>query len=169
MRLQITLASLAFAAVPALLPAQAQEADIYAGVGYSHLDADDATLGGITGRLGVGFGPYFGIEGEATFGVNDDEIGGIDVELENQFGIYGVGRLPVSPQFELFGRIGYASAEVEASAGGFSASGDGDGLAYGAGGTFFLTDVDGIRGEYTRFDFDDGEADVWAASYIRRF
>lgn len=154
----------------------AQATGVYAGGGYSHFDGEDASVGGITGRLGVGFGDFLAIEGEASFGIVDDDVTlpgspptNVTVELDNAFGVYGVGRFPVNPQFDLFGRVGWARAEVSGRAGGLGASADEDGLAYGAGGDFWLTARDGLRGEVTRFDFDDGELDVWSASYIRRF
>jgi hypothetical protein len=155
-------------------PALAQTSNVYGGVGYTLFDGDDASVGGLTGRLGVGFGQYFGIEGEVSLGVVDDEIRvgttNVDVELDNAFGLYGVGRLRVSPQVDLFGRIGWAQAEVSGSAGGLSASADENGLAYGVGGNFWLTEKDGVRGEFTRFDFDDdAELDTWAISYVRKF
>jgi len=68
--------ALSVAAVPAV--SQAQEA--YGTIGYANVDADDANIGAIQGRLGYRFNPYVGVEGEAAFGVNGDTIGGVDVE-----------------------------------------------------------------------------------------
>ena len=47
--------------------------------------------------------------------------------------------------------------------------GDADGLAYGVGGEFHLTSKDSIRGDWTRHDYDEGEADAYNISYVRRF
>ncbi|MBI1338857.1 outer membrane beta-barrel protein [bacterium] len=157
-----------------LMGASAQTSGVYAGGGYSHFDGDNAVVGGLTGRLGVDFGRYWGLEGEVSFGINDDDVSiGTTtgtVELDNAFGVFGVGKLPVSDRFDLFGRVGWAQAEVKGSVAGLTASADDNGLAYGVGGNFWLTPVDGLRGEVTRFDFDDNsELDVWSASYIRRF
>lgn len=170
----------AFAAITAIVPAaaQAQEAGattIYGSVGYSHADVDDVKLGAITGRVGARFGQYFGVEGEAGFGVKDDEVnvGGVnvDVELKHTAAIYGVGFLPVAPNADLFARIGYGTSKIEASAGGASVSDDGDSWNYGVGGQYFLDDKNGVRADYTRYDFKDdgGEADVWSVSYVRKF
>ncbi len=71
--------------------ASAQALGIYGNLGYSHTTEDDAKLGGVTGRLGVDFGPYAAVEGEATFGVKDDTIAGANVSLDHQIGVYGVG------------------------------------------------------------------------------
>ena len=157
-RLLVT-TSLILAGAGAALPAAAQQADIYVNGAYTYLDSDSTELGGLTGRLGVNFGSYLGAEGEATVGIQDDG----NVELDNEFGIYGVGRLPVNPQFDLFARVGYSSIET-------SPGGDADGVAYGVGGNFYFTDKDGIRADYTRHDPDDAsEVDAWSVGYVRKF
>ncbi len=141
------------------MTAQAQEANIYVNGGYTQFDANNVDLGALTGRVGVGFGPHFGVEGEASFGVDDD--GGI--ELDNQLGLFGFGKLPVTDQFELFARLGYSQLET-------SPGGDEDGIAYGVGGQFFFTAVDGVRADFTRHDFDNGgEVDAYSLSYVRKF
>ena len=33
----------------------------------------------------------------------------------------------------------------------------------------FFAGNNGVRVDYTRFDFEDGEADVFGLSYVRRF
>jgi outer membrane immunogenic protein len=152
------------------MPALAQTSNVYVGGGYTHFEGDDAAVGGLTGRLGVGFGQHFAVEGEVSLGVVDDNIGAVNVELDNAFGLFGVAKAPISPQFDVFGRVGWAQAEVSGSLGGVSASADDNGLAYGVGANFWLTGKDGIRGDYTRYDFDgDGELDTFAISYVRKF
>ena len=58
------------------LPAAAQSFDTtgYATLGYSDVQAANITNGAVTGRAGVRFGRYFGVEGEFNFGVNDDRF-----------------------------------------------------------------------------------------------
>jgi len=159
MKLKIALAAAAALVVPAFMTANAQAANVYVGGGYTHFDGESAELGGLTGRLGVGFGQHFAVEGEASFGVKDD--GGL--ELDNEFGIFGLAKLPLSSQFDIFGRVGWSRIET-------SPTGDADGLAYGVGGQFNLTPKDGIRGDWTRHDYDeDGEVDAYSISYIRSF
>jgi outer membrane immunogenic protein len=159
MKLKIALAAAAALAIPALAPANAQLANVYLNAGYTNFDGDGgAELGGLTGRVGVGFGQHFAVEGEASLGVKDDS----GLELDSALGIFGLARLPVAPNFDLFGRVGVARIET-------SPGGDEDGLAYGLGGEFHLTDRDGIRGDFTRYDFDAGEVDTLAIAYVRRF
>ena len=83
-------------------------------------------------------------------------------ELDSELGAFVVGKLPISPSFDVFGRVGVARIET-------SPGGDEDGLAYGAGGTWNLTSQDGIRGDWTRHDYDAGEVDAYSLSYVRNF
>ena len=174
----LILAASSVAVLAVAAPAMAQDATtspIYGSLGYAHTELDDVNLGAIQGRLGARLHPYFGVEGELAFGVNDDSVNiapgvSADVELENQAAIYGVGFLPLSPNADLYARLGYGTSEVKASAGGASASADGQSWNYGVGGQYFFDGVNGVRADWTRYDFeDDGEADVWQVGYVRKF
>lgn len=156
----IALAALAAVfAAPSLMTASAQQADVYLNGGYTQFDGDNVELGGLTGRVGVGFGRYFAAEGEASIGIDDD--GGI--ELDNELGLFGVGKLPINDRFDLFARAGVSRVET-------SPGGDADGFAYGVGANMYFTDKDGIRVDLTRHDFDDsGELDAYSVAYVRRF
>jgi len=158
MKLKIALAAASMLVAPALMTAQAQEANVYVSGGYTQFDGQGANLGAVQGRVGVGFGKHFAVEGEAAVGVKDDS----GVELDNEIGIFGVAKLPLSPSFDIFGRVGVSRIET-------SPGGDEDGLAYGAGGQWNVTEKDGIRADWTRHDYDAGEADAYAVSYVRKF
>lgn len=159
MKLQIALAAASMLVAPAFMTAQAQSTGVYVSGGYTQFEGDGgANLGGITGRVGVNLTPNIAIEGEGSFGVKDDS----GTELDNEFGAFVVGKLPVSPSFDLFARVG--AARIETSPGGSE-----DGLAYGAGAQWNLTAQDGIRGDWTRHDYDAGDVDAWSLSYVRSF
>ena len=160
MKLKLALAAaVAALAAPAVMTASAQDAGVYVSGGYTQFDGDGGgDVGALTGRVGVGFGRYFAVEGEASFGISDDD----GLELDNQLGAFVVGKLPVASTFDIFGRVGVSRIET-------SPGGDADGLAYGAGGEFHLTSKDSIRGDWTRHDYDEGEADAYSISYVRRF
>lgn len=160
------------------VPAMAQNspfANSYGTIGYTQLDGSDGDLGAITGRLGTKLNPNFGLEGEVSFGVDDDEssFAGVDtkVELEYDAAAYGVAYLPFSDQFELFGRLGYGTTEIKASAPGVSLTEDGESWNYGAGAQYFFDGQNGVRGDWTRRDFTDdgGEVDTYSLNYVRRF
>ncbi len=160
MKLKLALAAATMLVAPAYLTANAQQSSgVYVSGGYTHFDGDGgAELGGVTGRVGVNLTPNFAIEGEGTFGVKEDS----GTELDSALGAYVVGKLPINPQFDLFGRVGVARIET-------SPGGDEDGLAYGAGAQWNLTSQDGIRGDWTRNDFDAGNVDAFSLSYVRSF
>jgi opacity protein-like surface antigen len=153
-------------------PAFAQESNFYGNVGYSHISTDDADLGAIALRGGVDFNQNFGAEIEGAFGINDEEfdIGGTtaNLELKHSIGAFAVGKMPVSPMVDLFGRVGYVNVELEASGAGTTVSDDDSALAFGVGGQFALDDKNGIRVGYTNYDFDES-ADVFDVAYVRQF
>jgi hypothetical protein len=158
MKLKIALAAASMLVAPAFMTANAQSG-VYVSGGYTHFDGDGgAELGGITGRVGVNLTPNFAIEGEGTFGVSDDS----GTELDSELGAFVVGKLPINPSFDVFGRVGVARIET-------SPGGDEDGLAYGAGAQWNLTSQDGIRGDWTRHDYDAGDVDAFSLSYVRSF
>ncbi len=148
-------------------------AETYANLGYTWFNADNVDVGGVTGRLGYKFTPHIGVEGEASFGVDDDKtmVGGVPVkvELNHQYGVYGVGFLPVSENLDLFGRVGYATIDAKGSAGPVSAGIDDDGVAFGGGAQYNFTPKFGVRAEYTRLEGQDEGANAWGLSGNLKF
>lgn len=172
----ILLATAAISLLAAPAMAQSMQSPTYYGtLGYSQLDHSDGDLGAVTGRLGAKLNPYFGVEGEASFGVKDDDfnIGGVDGKIEHEYdaAAYVVGTLPVSPNFELFARGGYGTSKIKAEVGGIEADADGESWNYGAGANYYFDAQNGVRADWTRRDFKDdaGEADVYSLNYVRRF
>jgi outer membrane immunogenic protein len=136
-------AAAAMFAVPAVASAQ----NVYANLGYSQYDVADAEVGGVTGRLGYNFNQNFGVEGEATFGLDDDA----GVELDNALGGFAVGRLPLGNTFAVHGRVGYQTVELSTPGGDV----EDDGVAYGGGVSWQATPGLGIRADYTRMEGDE--------------
>ena len=122
---------LALASLAAILaaPIAVAQGDVELSAGYTQFDADGADLGALTGRGTYFFNRYLGAEGEVSIGVDDADVGPGTVELDNSLGAFGVVRAPVTERLELFGRVGYAASEFNASVPGLgSASQDIDGL-----------------------------------------
>ena len=167
---------LAAAALLAVAPVANAEG-FYADAGYSFLslndDGLDVDVGAITAHAGYEFNPYFAVEGEAGFGVDDDNVSALGVnvkaELESMFGLYARGQYPVTPDLNVFGRVGVVQADVKASALGFSESADDTGFAFGAGGEYTFANNVYLRGEYTRHEIDDLDADVFGLSVGYKF
>lgn len=164
------LALVSLTAVLMATPAAFAQSNVELSGGYTHLEAEDAELGALTGRGTYFFNRYLGAEGEFSIGVQDEDVGGGTIELDNSLGAFGVLRAPVSERAELFGRVGYARSEFNASVPGIgSASGDVDGLAYGVGGKLFFTERLGVRADVTRYEGDDGEADAFTIGAVVKF
>ncbi|NJO13565.1 MAG: porin family protein [Gammaproteobacteria bacterium] len=118
-----TLATLGLMAANAAQAADAAPG-FYAGVSIGNASAEDDDSGfdgddtGFKLFGGYSFNQNFAVE-LAYFngGAPDDNFGSINVELETT-GFIGsaVGRLPVSDTVTLFGKIGFASYDVEATA-----------------------------------------------------
>ncbi len=168
------------AAIPAAGQAQTADTTFQGSLGYSQADVDGLKLGAITGRLGARFGQYVGVEGEAGFGVDDDRlaaatVGGMpfDVELKSTFAAYAVGYLPVSPNADLYARLGYGTSRIRGSVGGTSGISITDGdesWNYGVGGQYFFDGKNGVRADYTRHEFSRGDdANTWSVGYVRKF
>lgn len=165
--LALGLAAPAFAADPAL----DSNTGLYGGIGWVGVNDSDHTVNGVQGRVGYRFMNYLGVEGEAAFGVGDTDIGsGVKAHLNNEAGVYGVGFLPVSPNFDVFARVGWAEDDVSVKNGSSSLSGTDNGFAWGLGGQYYFDGKNGIRADWTRQQLNhDIHPDVWSVSYTRRF
>ena len=156
----------------ALMAATAAQADVqpgfYAGVSIGSASAEEDESGfdgddtGFKLFGGYSFNENFAVE-LAYFdgGAPDDDFGPVNVELEvNGFNASAVGRLPVSETVALFGKIGFASYDIEATAssGGFSASADDSDsdLSYGIGAAIAINERFGVRVEYEAIDVSGG-------------
>ena len=175
----IALAALATISAPAFAQG------LYADAGYTFINIDvdepgvsgDVDLGARAGHVGYNFSEWFALEGEALIGVQDEDasFGGINasVGLNYLVGAYAKGQVPLGERVNLYARAGLVQAEIEAevSGGGFSGSDSAteSGVGYGAGGEFMLTPALGIRGDYTRYDIDDTEADAFTVAAVFRF
>ena len=153
-------------------PAAAQGMGLYATGGLTHADTDfDVSFEAVTGRLGARFAKHVAVEGELTVGFEQDKVDGVTVELTNDYGIYGVGLLPMTDNADLIARVGFGRTNIEA--------GDEDlsheGVRYGVGAQFFFNGMSGVRIDFTRYDLGDemtGEeqdADAYTVSYVHKF
>jgi outer membrane immunogenic protein len=174
MKRTVLAAATAIASAVAFAPTAS--AQLYAGAGLTifqtDIDDQDINIGAAMGRLGYEINPFFAIEGEVALGLYEDDIdvpviGPVDVGIDSGFGAFLVGKIPLAV-VDLFGRVGYADVSIEGSAGGFTASEDGSGMAYGAGINFNVL-ILRMRAEYTRYEIDDGDVDSLGLSALLKF
>lgn len=160
----------------ALTPSAVAEPELYANGGISTYSVDDAGLTAFTARGGISFHDLLGAELEASFGLGAEELdadASSQIELETQFGGYLVGRYPVLPNLDAFGRVGYVTGEFQTSNNGVSSDIDADSFAFGFGGEYMITSQFGLRGDYTRMSLDDDQVDdgvnVFTLSGVYKF
>lgn len=99
-------------------------------------------------------------------------LGGATATVEaSTIGIAGLGILPLGQQFEVFGKLGIGSTDLEATgsglAAGFSSEESGRDLMFGAGAAYNFTRNLGVRAEWERFT--DSELDVMSIGVQYRF
>jgi len=165
----------AVSCAPSLALAQDAAKDIgaYANLGYARASQSGIHLDAIDARLGYRLNKYLGVEGEGAFGVGNDSVrvgtATAHVKLSHELAAYAVGFLPVGENADLFARVGYGTTKIKASAVGATASGSDDSVNFGVGGQYHFDGVNGIRVEYTRFEYGDGHANAFGVSYSRKF
>lgn len=144
--------------------AQGGYADAGFGYFFAKEDGMDLSLGNIVAHGGYEFNDYFAVEGEIGFGVLDDTVSvygyDVDVKLSSLFGGFVRAQYPVSENFDVFARAGYVQAEIEASISGYDGNASENGFGLGVGGLYQAGDNLYFRGEYTRYDIKDLEADA---------
>ncbi|MEL7232581.1 MAG: porin family protein [Pseudomonadota bacterium] len=169
--LSLAVAATALAATPAVAEG------FYADGGYTFTSIDledegtsfDVDLGSITARGGYDFTENLGVELEGSFGVADEDIAGASVELSYLVGAYGKVQAPLGETFNVFARAGVVNAELEVSGGGISETFSDTGYGLGLGATLDVAENLYVRGDYTRLDIEDLEADTFTISLGFRF
>ena len=122
---------LAFALAGVAAPAFAvEQGETYLGGGFAMVNYEETIQGdnldfdptALVGRIGYGVVDNFAIEGRLGFGLSDDSVSRTDgvntatatVEVDQIAGVYGVGYLPVSEVFSIYGLAGFTRGELTA-------------------------------------------------------
>lgn len=183
----------ALCAVLCARTAYAEDANLYANLGYGSLHGGQITTGEITGRIGARFGDYLGVEGEVSTGLGDHKyiyeppchapvctiaIFLLKAKLDNAEAAYAVGFLPILPNADLFARIGYGTSHYGTD-GVIGRGFDPQGMSMGAGAQYFIDGANGLRFDYTHDDLHSNNAfgrkalgssaDTWSIAYTREF
>lgn len=148
----------------------ASEGDTYGGLQYALVNVDFDGIGDVdptalVGKLGHFFNDNIAIEGRLGFGLQDDDILGVDVDIDRLFGIYGVFHASSSNETTFYGVLGYTDAEADFSGPGGSAEGDESSFSFG-----FGANIGGLNIEYMSYiDEDDTEATAISIGYVASF
>ncbi len=119
----------------------AQGEQYYGELAYTWANIDGGGLSATPAVVAARFGVKFNenLSGEILLGTSASSdsvtVSGIPVDLKfkDVFGLYLKGSLPVTQQFNVFGRVGYLRAKIQASAGGYALSDSDNSFSYGAG------------------------------------
>ncbi len=145
---------------------------VYGSVGVQQTDNDktNSNLNSISGHIGTKITPHFGVEGDLAYGTNTDKNVDGKYKLTNKAAVYGVGFLPVSPSFDLIGRVGVSDTDLKAPATAGKLE-QGTALDYGVGAQYHINSDYALRADYTRSDFnhDKGTADTATLSVVKKF
>ena len=127
----------------------------YVGASISRVNVDvsglsNAKPSAISLKLGSQSHPNFAVEARLGAGLSDDSINGGDLKLNNYYGLYAKGILPVTNEFAAYALGGYTRGKVTLSTPTGSASDtDGD-LSYGLGVDFSLSKNTALNLEWAR-------------------
>jgi outer membrane immunogenic protein len=117
--------------------AAAPQGQTYAELGYGWLklssDGFDVTTSELIGRFGYEFNKYIGAEVFGATSVSSGSVDGVSVKVDNAYGAYLKVRGEAAPGFELFGKLGWVHATLNASIPGASASSSDSSISYGVG------------------------------------
>ena len=176
---------------------------IYIAGGYNYLDFDeelggDAGVNALTVRAGWQLTPFFSVEGDVGFGIDDGEFdfdrdedeldfdddgdGNLDdvingpgeLGMDYLIGLYGRATLPITDRFEVSARGGYAFVELDSTVQTLGGNelifgGSDDGFAFGGSASYDLTESLSLRADYTHYEFDDANAESFGVSLQFKF
>jgi hypothetical protein len=137
-------------------------------VGQTTLDVSgetfriDASDTGYKGFVGYRVFKFFGAELAYTdLGTFEDTVGGDSFKASGELvALYGMGLLPITPMFDIFGKLGGARWETtsESIIGGIGSEKmdrSGNDVVYGVGLQFSIIKLIAIRAEWEKFKLDD--------------
>lgn len=152
---------IAFASLLILAGASAQAQAVYGDVAYQLFDTELTTdPAALRATLGFEFTPM--LAGEVMLGLNarsgKETVNGIPVtsKLDQLVGVYVKPKFKINQSFELYGRAGFVSSKVSASALGSSVSDSTSGFSYGIGASYYITPALSINVDYMDYDELEG-------------
>ena len=144
--------------------AQTAPSKLYGEIGYTLLDYKEsgysADPGILRAVIGAEVHPNVNLEGMVGMGITDGStrVGSITVksEVDQFWGFYVKPKVALTPDIELFGRLGFASSKISASVPGFSLSDSGSSVSYGIGMNFKVSQSTSLNADYMSYYSKDG-------------
>lgn len=155
--------------------AYAQDSGAYGALGVTTYEFDNY---GVDAKLGYNFNRYFGVEAQGVIGVTTDsyptydspDAATVKSKVKHTVGAFAVARLPLSEQFEVFGRAGIHNTRRNIQINNALSSNyniDGTSFALGGGLQYKLSEKSALRAEYTYLDKVGG--DTVSLGFVRKF
>jgi|AZIJ01.1.fsa_nt_gi opacity protein-like surface antigen len=161
----LAITSAAAISSPAVLAADSMSNDhgLYLGANYGYLNADsdddfDDDSDAYQGLIGYRFNQYFAAEGGY---IDFDDYGNSLAKASTDGYTFALkGTLPLNEQFGLYVKVGQLWWETDYKVLGFDGSEEDEGLFYGAGVSFDITDNLVLNAEYIVYDLDLDADDI---------
>lgn len=144
-------------AVPVAATAAPVKPGFYIGGSYVFADVEDngsdldVDLDALMLRAGFQLNEYIAIEGRVGEGVQDDEVFGVKVELEEMYGAYVKAGLPTQTGFYPYALLGVTRGEISARGPGGRVSETDSDISYGVGVDYWFSGQLSGSVEYTQF------------------
>lgn len=166
--------------------ASAQDSGPYASLGLAHATSNAEEFGDVKknsaqaqARVGYAITPNIALEAEGSFAAQKTDVNGPPVAvrllLDHYVAAFAVARLPLSEDFSVHARAGYAAGTAALETPGARETESFDDLAYGVGMSYHW-DRNAIRADYTvlRSNFDGGQGPdlnhrLIGIAYVRSF
>ena len=153
------LALLAAGAVQAQTSPQGDSSGFYGEIGYTGLTYKEPEVKTHPGEVrligGYEFHPNMAVEFIGLLSAKEGEIpvdGGIlKVKIDNIWGVFLKPKVAVTPEVELFGRLGYARSQRSVSVDALSLSESGNSVAYGVGAAYAINKRVSLNFDYMSY------------------
>lgn len=152
---------------------------LYVGVNLGQAEYDEdgfpsAEPTAISFKVGNQFNKNFAVEARLGTGLSDDDVSisgqRFDVEVDNFYGVYAKGIVPLSGVFSLYGLVGYTHGEITGSGRGISASSSDSDFSYGIGADFAVSKTLSVNFEWARlFEGDNYKVNALSAGVAYKF
>jgi opacity protein-like surface antigen len=145
------------------LPSMAAQPDeqMYAELSYAWLHTSgggfSVTSDDLIGRFGYEFSKNLGAEVFLGTNVSSGSLFGVSVKVGTAYGAYMKARAEVAPGLELFGKLGFVHASLDASAPGISVSNSDTSFSYGVGMQYTFTQKWYMQADYMSYYDKSGD------------
>lgn len=155
----------------AALAASAQTTGVYGEVAYGTIQAKNFGDAGMV-RLTVGkeLTPNIALEGQLGAGTSTNSLVGnlVGVKVDSMVGAFVKAKYDVTPQVEVFGKMGYARGNFTAHVGNMQVRAHDSDAAYAVGAKIALSKTSSIGVDYTQYG-NDSSLSTTMASYQLKF